>query len=85
MTLMKSLLGAAATLALTAGASSVGHQVVHQIQLGDASYPGVKGEFGAGPVTAPLAVLADASSPFNGLSQACNPFTPGSLNGYEPG
>ena len=30
-------------------------------------------------MTAPLRVLADAGSPFNGLSLACSPFTAGSL------
>lgn len=70
-----------AARALTAGASSVGHQVVHQIQLGGAAYTGVKGDFGAGPVTAPLSVLLDPSSPFNGLSLACSPYSAGALAG----
>ena len=70
-----------AARALTAGASAVGHQIVHILQVGASSLPAVKGEFGAGPVTAPLAVLLDAASPFNGLSQACSPFTAGSLAG----
>lgn len=66
---------------LTAGASSVGHAVVHQLTVGAQTIPAVKGEFGPGPVTAPLRVLLDAASPFNGLSQACTPFTAGSLQG----
>lgn len=66
---------------LTAGASSVGHQIIHLLSVGAATVPGVKGDFGAGPVTAPLQVQADAASPFNGLSQACDPFTAGSLAG----
>jgi minor extracellular serine protease Vpr len=66
---------------LSAGASAVGHAVIHQLSVGAASVPGVKGEFGAGPATGPLRVLADAASPFNGLSQACAPFTAGSLAG----
>ena len=70
-----------AARALTAGASSVGHSIVHLLTVGAASIPGVKGDFGAGPVTAPLRVLLDAASPFNGLAQACVPFTAGSLNG----
>ena len=70
-----------AARALTAGASAVGHEIVHILQVGAASVPAVKGEFGAGPVTAPLAVLLDAASPFNGLSQACAPYTAGSLAG----
>ena len=69
-----------AARALTAGASSVGHQVVHRVTIGANEYDAVKGEFGAGPVTAPLHVLLDAASPFNGLSQACTPLTAGSLN-----
>jgi minor extracellular serine protease Vpr len=66
---------------LTAGASSVGHALVHQLSVGALSVPAVKGEFGSGPVTAPLRVLLDAASPFNGLSEACAPFTAGSLAG----
>ena len=66
---------------LTAGASSVGHEIVHLLTVGSASYRGVKGEFGPGPVTAPLRVLIDTSSPFNGLSLACSPFAAGSLGG----
>jgi subtilisin family serine protease len=59
---------------LTAGASAVGHEIVHQIMVGSNTIFGVKGEFGAGPVTAPLRVVADAASPFNALSLACSPF-----------
>ena len=73
-----------AARALTAGASSVGHEIVHQVSVGTvgaATYAMVKGEFGPGPVTAPLSVLVDTASPFNGLSQACAPFTAGSLAG----
>ena len=66
---------------LTAGASSVGHEIFHQVTVGDTDYRAVKGDFGAGPVTAPLRVLADAASPFNGLSLACNPLAAGSLAG----
>ena len=60
-----------AARALTAGASSVGHQIVHQVTVGAAIYAMVKGDFGSGPVTAPLRVLVDATSLFNGLSLAC--------------
>jgi subtilisin family serine protease len=66
---------------LTAGASAVGHEIFHVLRVGSRDYRAVKGDFGAGPVTAPLRVLADTSSPFNGLSLACNPFTAGSLDG----
>ncbi len=66
---------------LTAGASSVGHEIFHQVSVGGAGYRAVKGEFGPGPVTAPLRVLIDTSSQFNGLSLACNPFPAGSLTG----
>jgi minor extracellular serine protease Vpr len=63
---------------LTAGASSVGHEIFHQVTVdGGASYRAVKGDFGSGPVTAPLHVLLDASSPFNGLSLACSPLQRG--------
>ena len=70
-----------AARALTAGASAVGHAIVHRVDVGGTLYDAVKGEFGPGPVTATLRVLLDASSPFNGLSQACTPFTAGSLSG----
>jgi subtilisin family serine protease len=66
---------------LTAGASSVGHEIFHVVTVGGTEYRAVKGDFGAGPVTAPLRVLTDTSSPFNGLSLACNQFTAGSLSG----
>jgi minor extracellular serine protease Vpr len=66
---------------LTAGASSVGHSMIHMIVVGATTYPSVKGDFGSGEVSAPLAVLLDASSPFNGLSEACIPYTTGSLTG----
>lgn len=58
---------------LTAGASSVGHEIFHQLTVGGTGYRGVKGDFGPGPVTAPLRVLIDTASPFNGLSLACSP------------
>jgi len=70
-----------AARALTAGASSVGHELFYVVTVGGTGYRAVKGEFGSGPVTAPLRVLNDAQSPFNGLSLACNPFTGGSLAG----
>ena len=70
-----------AARALTAGASSVGHTIVHRVDVGGTLYDAVKGEFGAGPITGSLRVLLDATSPFNGLSQACAPFTAGLLNG----
>jgi minor extracellular serine protease Vpr len=70
-----------AARALTAGASAVGHEIVHLVSVGSASYPSVRGEFGAGPATGSLRVLLDAASPFNALSQACAPFTAGSLAG----
>ena len=66
---------------LTAGASSVGHSVIHRVVVGGSVYPAVKGEFGSGPVSGPLRVLFDSTSPFNGLSQACTPLTPSSLIG----
>jgi len=66
---------------LTAGASSVGHEIFHQVTVGGTDYRAVKGDFGVGPVTAPLRVLTDVASPFNGLALACNPFAAGSLAG----
>lgn len=66
---------------LTAGASSVGHFTYQVVTVGANSYRAVQGDFGQGNVTAPLRVLIDGTSPFNGLSLACSPFAPGSLNG----
>jgi subtilisin family serine protease len=66
---------------LTAGASSVGHEIFHQVTVAGTSYRAVKGDFGPGPVTAPLRVLVDASNPSNGLSLACSPFASSSLTG----
>jgi len=66
---------------LTAGASSVGHEIFHQVTVGNTNYRAVKGDFGAGPVTASLRVLVDVASPPNGLSLACNPIAAGSLSG----
>ena len=62
---------------LTAGASSVGHELFHVVTVGGASYRAVKGDFGVNGVTASLRVLSDPASPFNGLSLACSPFTAG--------
>ena len=70
-----------AARALTAGASSVGHGIIHLVTVGGQSFHAVKGELGPGPVTAPLRVLIDVASPFNGLSLACSPFAAGSLTG----
>jgi subtilisin family serine protease len=73
-----------AARALSAGASSVGHQMVSMLTVGASQYESVKGEFGtppAGGLTAPLAVVADAASPFGGLSDACNPIASVSLSG----
>ena len=61
---------------LTAGASSVGHEIFHQVTVGGTDYRAVKGDFGAGPVTAPLRALVDVASPFNGLSLACDSMPP---------
>lgn len=66
---------------LTAGASAVGHSLVHLLAVNGNSIASVKGDFGAGTVTAPLRVLIDTTSPFNGLSLACSAYPAGSLNG----
>lgn len=73
-----------AARALSAGASSVGHSMVSMLTVAGATYESVKGEFGtppAGGLTAPLAVVADAASPFGGLSDACNPINSVNLAG----
>lgn len=66
---------------LTAGASSVGHELFHVLTVNHVGYRAVKGGFGVNEASGPLQVLADAASPPNGLSLACNPFTAGSLTG----
>ena len=66
---------------LTAGASSVGHEIFHELTVASTGYRAVKGDFGAGPVTAPLRVLGDNANTVNGLSRACDPFGAGSLSG----
>jgi subtilisin family serine protease len=66
---------------LTAGASSVGHEIFHEVTVGDTRYRAVKGDFGAGPTNGLLRVLGDSANTVNGLSLACNPFTSGSLAG----
>jgi subtilisin family serine protease len=73
-----------AARALSAGAASVGHNVVTIITSGGQSFQSVKGDFGnvpAGGLTAPLSVVLDPSSPFGGLSQLCSSATAGSLTG----
>jgi subtilisin family serine protease len=55
--------------------------LVHVLTVGTNSVTAVKGDFGSGPVTAPLRVLLDPASPFNGLSTGCAPYTAGSLTG----
>ena len=64
---------------LTAGASSVGHELFHVVTVNGVSFRAVKGDFGPGPVTAPLRVLGDATNTVNGLALACGPFGSGSL------
>jgi subtilisin family serine protease len=70
-----------AARALTAGASEVGHQLAVAVQVGANNYPALRGDFGTATFTAPLKVLFDAASPFNGLSQACEAYPAGSLSG----
>lgn len=65
----------AAPRALTAGASTVGHALVNTVSVAGTDYDVVVGEFGklSADITAPLAVVKDASSPHPlGLSLACN-------------
>jgi subtilisin family serine protease len=66
---------------LTAGASSVGHEIFHVVTVGGTGYRAVKGDFGAGPANGLLRVLGDTANTVNGLSLACSPFTAGSLSG----
>ena len=65
-----------AARALSAGAGSVGHRLVSIVSVGGTDYTAIKGDFGSVPpggLTAPLAVLLDAASPFGGVSTACDP------------
>ena len=65
----------AAPRALTAGASTVGHNIINQVVVGGATYGAVIGDFGeiSADLTAPLRVVADPSSGFpHGLSLACD-------------
>jgi len=74
----------AATRALSAGASAIGHKIATLLKIGTQNFQVIKGQFGSVPtagLTAPLAVLLDASSPYGGLSTACDPLPAGSLVG----
>ena len=65
----------AAQRALTAGASTVGHNIVNIVSVGGTDFQAVVGEFGdiTSDVTAPLKVVADASSGLpHGLNLACD-------------
>lgn len=65
----------AAPRALTAGASTVGHNIINQVVVGGTAYAAVIGDFGEIPtdLTAPLKVVADPSSGFpHGLNLACD-------------
>lgn len=72
----------AAERALTVGASNVGHAFVNQVSVGEESFDMVIGEFGAleEDLTAPLAVVADASATQpHTLSLACTGMPLGEL------
>ncbi|HEY3485832.1 MAG TPA: S8 family serine peptidase, partial [Ilumatobacteraceae bacterium] len=65
----------AAQRALTAGASTVGHNIINIVTIGATDYEAVVGDFAdiTTDVTAPLAVVADANSGFaHGLALACD-------------
>ena len=66
---------------LTAGASLIGHEILHLSAVGDAYFRGVKRAFGSSAVTAPLRVPVDTSNLYSELSLACNPFGAASLRG----
>lgn len=70
-----------AARALTAGASSVGHGLQASVTVVSVQYPAVRGDFGKGLVSGPLAVLLDPASPYGGLSTACSALPAGSLTG----
>lgn len=65
----------AAPRALTAGASTVGHNIINQVVVGGTAYAAVIGDFGEISVdlTKPLKVVADPTSGFpHGLNLACD-------------
>ena len=65
----------AAPRALTAGASTVGHNVINLVNVDGVDYEAVVGDFGelTEDVSAPLRVVADANSGFpHGLAVACD-------------
>ena len=70
-----------AALALTAGASSVGHSYAQHVSVNEHDFDAVRGDF-AEPdhdVSGSLEVVAGPS--FHGLSEACEPLPAGSLTG----
>jgi minor extracellular serine protease Vpr len=64
----------AAERALTAGASTVGHNVVNTVTVAGASYDAVVGEFApvASDVSGPLGVVRGGTTQPHGLSTACD-------------
>lgn len=69
----------AAPRALTAGASTVGHNVINQVVVDGKTYAAVIGDFGelSTDLTAPLKVVADPSSEFpHDLDVACDGGSP---------
>jgi subtilisin family serine protease len=65
----------AAQRALTAGASTVGHNIINIVSVAGTDFQAVVGEFGdiTSDVTAPLKVVADASNGLpHGLNLACD-------------
>jgi subtilisin family serine protease len=65
----------AAARALTAGASTVGHNIINLVTVAGVDRQAVVGDFGTldADLTAPLAVVADGSGAFpHGLSTACD-------------
>ena len=68
-----------AARALTAGAFTVGHTVIAPVTVSTTTYPAARGDFGKYTITAPLAVVADTTSPLGGLSLGCSAQPAGSL------
>ena len=74
----------AASRALTAGASTVGHGIINIVTVGTSDYEAVIGDFAdlTTDVSGPLEVVADPNSAYpHGLDLACNPFPAGALTG----
>ncbi len=70
-----------AARALSAGASTVGHEIMLSATVGGTKYPAVRGDFGKATAFGNLAVLQGTPDQYGGLGTACSALTAGSLAG----